>query len=167
MTCDAQTLSTNARCFDCIPPGRQLAVQTLLLARIAGVSTDPNTLSALATCMRCLDGMAAAVQIYLLQILAAGSSGSAARLFQSPDGTIWALSIGNDGSRNSDVSAGTPVKTVLASPDATHWEVSVENDGSWTTTVTGLALTGAWTSTAPNLTVFTITVENDGSFTVT
>ncbi len=43
-----------ARCYDCYPAPIQAEVQTYVLARIAGVSTDPNELASLAKCMTCL-----------------------------------------------------------------------------------------------------------------
>lgn len=67
---DPSTLANAARCFSCtIPMGDQLAVQTYLLAVIAGVSTtDPSTLANNARCFSsCIpDSMQLAVQNYLL-----------------------------------------------------------------------------------------------------
>jgi len=46
MACDPKQLVTDANCFQCLSVKENLAVQTLLLARIAGGSVDPNTLNA-------------------------------------------------------------------------------------------------------------------------
>lgn len=167
MNCDQQILTTNSKCFECIPAGHQASVQTMLLAQLAGISTDPNVLAGLSSCLRCLDGMYGAVIVYLLNLLAQGGTVATFRLLQSPDLTVWALGVLNDGSRESDVSSGPVTTIVLASPDTTHWAVTVENDGSWTTTPTGAALTDLWTGLTPNGTLFTITIENDGGITVT
>lgn len=67
--CDASSLANAARCFnDCIPKGEQLAVQTYLLAVIAGGSMDPSTLANNARCFfDCIPkGQQLAVQNYLL-----------------------------------------------------------------------------------------------------
>jgi hypothetical protein len=73
VNCDPSTLANAATCFDCdIPPGQQLAVQTYLLAVIAGGSLDPTTLANAARCFQdCIPkGQQLAVQNYLLcQIL--------------------------------------------------------------------------------------------------
>jgi hypothetical protein len=43
--CDPDVLIEGSKCFDsCIPQGMQMAVQTYLLAQIAGGSEDPATL---------------------------------------------------------------------------------------------------------------------------
>lgn len=71
INCDPQALVTAAEQFQCcIPDGMQMAVQTYLLAVIAGGSLDPQVLARAAECFKCLDGMQAEVQTYLLcQIL--------------------------------------------------------------------------------------------------
>lgn len=74
---DPGTLANQARCVDCIIPiGDELAVQTYLLALIAGVdTTDPSALANSARCyLSCIPiGEQMAVQNYLLcQIAAAG-----------------------------------------------------------------------------------------------
>jgi len=76
--CTPQGLATAAQCFEaCVPDGMHQPIQTYLLAQIAntlaGTSTDPNTLSRLAACFRCLDGQQAAVQDYLLCQIATAS----------------------------------------------------------------------------------------------
>ena len=67
---DPSVLENNARCFSsCIPIGDQLAVQTYLLAVIAGVSTmNPSDLANAARCFSsCIPpGDQLAVQNYLL-----------------------------------------------------------------------------------------------------
>lgn len=54
MNCDPDSLVQAAKCWNCIPPGQQLAVQTYLLAVIAGGSLDPDTLLEEAKCFSCL-----------------------------------------------------------------------------------------------------------------
>ena len=69
--CDPSTLANDARCFQsCIPNEMQQAIQTYLLAVIAGESLDPDTLLEKAKCFKCLDGMQAEVQSYLLCAIA-------------------------------------------------------------------------------------------------
>jgi len=69
---DPSVLANTANCFACtIPPGDQLAVQTYLLAVIAGVDTSAAGVQALvnsANCFACTipPGMQLAVQNYLL-----------------------------------------------------------------------------------------------------
>ena len=54
MTCTAQSLTNAAKSFESLSERESLAVQTYLLAVIAGGSTDPATLLASAKCF-CLD----------------------------------------------------------------------------------------------------------------
>jgi len=69
---DPSTLANTARCFDsCIPPGMQPAVQTYLLAVIAGQDTSSAGIQALVNNARCFGmciapGDQLAVQNYLL-----------------------------------------------------------------------------------------------------
>lgn len=42
--CDPNTLSNEAKCFQCYDPLQVSAVEVLLLARIAGVDPDPDAL---------------------------------------------------------------------------------------------------------------------------
>lgn len=46
LNCDPNALAQAATCFDCLSPNTQLAVQTYLLALLAGASLNPNTLAA-------------------------------------------------------------------------------------------------------------------------
>lgn len=67
ISCDPSLLAEAAKCFDCVPAGRQMAIQTYLLALIAGGSTDPQTLATEAKCFQCVPGdTQAAIQNYLL-----------------------------------------------------------------------------------------------------
>lgn len=69
VSCEPNDLMAAAKCFDsCMPPGMQLAIQTYLLAVIAGGSTDPNVLMQAAKCFdSCIPpGMQLAIQNYLL-----------------------------------------------------------------------------------------------------
>ncbi len=72
---DPSVLANDARCFDClIPPGYQFAVQTYLLAVLAGVPTDEDGVQNLvnqARCFQCVipPGAELAVQNYLLSLL--------------------------------------------------------------------------------------------------
>lgn len=76
---DPATLANDARCFACvIPYGDHLAVQTYLLAQIAGVGTDSASVQALVNAARCFascipPGDQLAVQNYILAQLAAAS----------------------------------------------------------------------------------------------
>lgn len=69
---DPSTLANAATCFNCtIPVGDQAAVQTYLLALIAGVDTSPAGVQALVNNARCFactvpPGDHMAVQNYLL-----------------------------------------------------------------------------------------------------
>lgn len=42
--CDPKTLISQSKCFQCYDQKESMAVQTYLLAVIAGASTDPKTL---------------------------------------------------------------------------------------------------------------------------
>ncbi len=67
--CSTDSLVDGAKCFlECIPPGGQLAVQTYLLALLAGGSMDPTVLMNNARCFEaCIPpGNQLAVQNYLL-----------------------------------------------------------------------------------------------------
>ena len=65
--CTADALATAAKCFTCLSPADQAAVQTYLLAVIAGGSTDPATLLASAKCFTCVpDSELKRIQVYLL-----------------------------------------------------------------------------------------------------
>jgi hypothetical protein len=68
VSCDPNDLMRAAACFDkCIPPGMQSAVQTYLLAVIAGGSLDPQVLMDAAKCFKCIPpGELAGVQAMLL-----------------------------------------------------------------------------------------------------
>lgn len=66
VNCDPNALLDAAKCFRCVPDGMQAAVQTFLLAVIAGGSTDPEVLMKQAACFRCADGMQAEIQTMLL-----------------------------------------------------------------------------------------------------
>jgi len=69
---DPSDLANAARCISCvIPPGDQLAVQTYLLALIAGVDTSSSGIQTLVNAARCFSscippGDQLAVQNYLL-----------------------------------------------------------------------------------------------------
>ncbi len=68
---DPKTLAFNARCFMCLPSGDQLAVQTYLLATLAGLDTStPAAIAAIykAACgFTCVPhGDMLAIQNYLL-----------------------------------------------------------------------------------------------------
>lgn len=67
ISCEQNDLLAAAACFaERIPPGQQAALQTYLLAVIAGGSLDPNVLLEEARCFRCADGMLMEIQTYLL-----------------------------------------------------------------------------------------------------
>lgn len=68
VSCEPADLMEAAKCLDqCIPPGMQTAIQTYLLAVIAGVDPNPTTLIDAAKCMRCIPpAMQIEVQNYLL-----------------------------------------------------------------------------------------------------
>lgn len=67
MACDPQTLVTDAACLSCsIPPGMARPIMIALLAQIAGVPLDPETLVANAVPFVPLNGMSRPVIISLL-----------------------------------------------------------------------------------------------------
>ncbi len=66
--CDTNTLTQQAQCLNCVlPPGMQTPILISLLARIAGVSDDPQFLIEQSKCYQnCIpDGMKMPVLIYL------------------------------------------------------------------------------------------------------
>lgn len=72
VSCEPADLAEGAKCIDqCVPPGMQTAIQTYLLAIIAGVDPDPATLVSAAKCFACIPPMKQIeIQNYLLcQIL--------------------------------------------------------------------------------------------------
>jgi hypothetical protein len=59
----------NAKCFVCLTHRQHLAIQTYLLAILAGTSTSPATLSRLAGCVSCIPkSRLLALQAYLLAV---------------------------------------------------------------------------------------------------
>lgn len=76
MPSDAQTLTTDAACLDCIPADMRLPVLISIFARLAGMSTDAQTLTTNASCLQCIPvEMQMPVLIYLAQnIISAGST---------------------------------------------------------------------------------------------
>lgn len=66
VTCSPEALADAAKCLNCIPVGMQIAVQTHLLNVISGLNLTPQQLIDAANCYRCLEGMHAEVQAYLL-----------------------------------------------------------------------------------------------------
>lgn len=68
VACDPQSLIDAATCFGCIPIGMQMAVQTMLIAQIAGDTRTPQELADAARCFfNCINpGEQLAVQNYLL-----------------------------------------------------------------------------------------------------
>lgn len=64
-----------------------------------------------------------------------GSGGSGATILQSPDDTLWLVTVNDSGAlQTSQVASGTPGTLTLFSPDNTEWEVTVNNSGALTTT---------------------------------
>lgn len=76
-TCEPSTLMAAAKCFTCLGPTEQYAIQTYLLCQISGMSCEPATLMDSARCFTCLEeSQLAAINTYLLcQILLAGGGG--------------------------------------------------------------------------------------------
>lgn len=67
MACDPNTLTTAAKCFQCLSHEQQLMVQAYLLALIAGASTNPEVLIAAAAPFQALsEKQLLMVQAYLL-----------------------------------------------------------------------------------------------------
>jgi len=65
--CSTSTLASNSNCFSYLDQHQQAAIQTYLLAMIAGGSTDPETLAVQAKCFECLsEKELAQIQAYLL-----------------------------------------------------------------------------------------------------
>lgn len=73
MACDPNTLTTAAKCFQCLSHEQQLMVQAYLLALIAGASTDPNVLVKAAAQFQALsEKELLMVQAYLLCKISGG-----------------------------------------------------------------------------------------------
>lgn len=67
VTCTTDSLMDSAKCFNCLTPIQQLAIQTYLLAVQAGGSTDASVLLSSAKCFLCLpQQQLLAIQAYLL-----------------------------------------------------------------------------------------------------
>lgn len=66
LSCEPSDLIASAKCFDCIPKDMQSALQTYLLAVIAGGSLDPSTLLAEAKCFQFTEEIQQRIQTYLL-----------------------------------------------------------------------------------------------------
>jgi hypothetical protein len=115
MATDPQELTTLAGCFNSLNPDQLFAIQTYLLAIMAGTSTDPAVLLAAASCFSCLNSnQLAAIQTYLLtQITGGGGGGGSTEVYalagsSSPaavptaggiaynaDGSVWVYSAGS------------------------------------------------------------------------
>jgi hypothetical protein len=73
MACDPNTLTTAAKCFQCLSHEQQLMVQAYLLAVIAGASTNPNVLVKAAAPFQALsEKELLMVQAYLLCKISGG-----------------------------------------------------------------------------------------------
>jgi hypothetical protein len=66
VNCDPEALAAAAKCFECLGAERLAAIDTYLLAVIAGGSLDPETLAAQAKAFQALQGRQLQVQNYLL-----------------------------------------------------------------------------------------------------
>lgn len=66
LSCEPSDLVAAAKCFDCIPKEMQMALQTYLLAVIAGGSLDPKTLMEQAKCFQFPDHIQQQIQTMLL-----------------------------------------------------------------------------------------------------
>lgn len=78
VSCDAASLTTAAKCFDCIPREMWGPVELYLLALAAGGSMDPATLLAGAKCFECVPRqMEDPVELYLLSLASSSSSDAA------------------------------------------------------------------------------------------
>lgn len=81
MSAQTDSYVQGANCINsCVPPGDQLAVLIYLFAKIAGVTTDPNTLMQASNCINsCIPpGLQLPVLVYLAsQITGTGGSGVA------------------------------------------------------------------------------------------
>lgn len=68
--CTPSALAADAKCFVCLTTQQAQAVQTYLLAVIAGVSTDPAVLMENAKCFVCLTSQQRdAIKTYLLCVI--------------------------------------------------------------------------------------------------
>lgn len=73
MACDPNTITTAAKCFQCLSHEQQLMVQAYLLSLIAGASTDPNVLVVAAAKFQSLsEKELLMVQAYLLCKISGG-----------------------------------------------------------------------------------------------
>lgn len=80
VSCDAQDLIAQANCIACtVPQGAQLSVLISLLAKAAGVSSNPNSLVEAAKCIACTipEGVRWSVLVYLFCQLAGTNAVSA------------------------------------------------------------------------------------------
>jgi hypothetical protein len=66
ISCTPEDLAAAAKCFSCLDTQSMLAIQTYLLAVIAGGSTDPGVLAAQAKAFQGLNGRQLEVQSFLL-----------------------------------------------------------------------------------------------------
>lgn len=64
--CSPAGLAQSSKCFECLSVQTLLASQTYLLNVISGLNLSPQELANRAACYRCLDGMHAEIQDYLL-----------------------------------------------------------------------------------------------------
>lgn len=106
MAATPQDIATDARCFQCIPPGMQLQALVYLYAQIAGV-TDPQTIIEGARCFSCIPpGMLLQALVYLAAQIASGGgtggavtcgvadpvaapSGSCGVFYRTDTGAVW------------------------------------------------------------------------------
>jgi hypothetical protein len=73
MACDPNSITTAAKCFQCLSHEQQLMVQAYLLAVIAGASTDPKVLVVAAAKFQSLsEKELLMVQAYLLCKISGG-----------------------------------------------------------------------------------------------
>lgn len=82
-------------------------------------------------------GTAAELKTLLLSdvFTVAGSGSTTPVILQSPDGSLWLVTVNNSGVLQTQlVESGTPSELFLYSPDGTRWEVTVNNEGALTTT---------------------------------
>lgn len=76
-SCDPDALARGAKCFTCVEPAQQLAIQTYLLLVISGMSATPQQLVTAAKCFDCVPiNLLLAINTYLLCQIAGGTTPS-------------------------------------------------------------------------------------------
>lgn len=150
---DPNTLAGLARGFQDMEPSTLLQIQVYLLARVAGLSTDPNALADLAKCMTCLPfPVLTSVVTQTLNFLedATGDTGGGGGIFTPPCDPNTAPVIsgevyGTNPLGNTNVLITFTATACVCSQGNAEWVLYGSNnpDGSSATEVTTYAVAGS------------------------